>query len=60
MSTAYDEIKTRLQGSMVALITPMHPDGKVDYKRLADLIDCFIFIGYGDCWIKFNGHQYPK
>ena len=39
MSTAYDEIKTRLQGSMVALITPMHPDGTVDYKRLADLID---------------------
>ena len=39
MSTAYDEIKTRLQGSMVALVTPMHPDGMVDYKRLADLID---------------------
>lgn len=39
MSTAYDDIKTRLQGSMVALVTPMHPDGKVDYKRLADLID---------------------
>ena len=39
MSTAYDEIKTRLQGSMVALVTPMHPDGTVDYKRLADLID---------------------
>ncbi|MDN6276001.1 4-hydroxy-tetrahydrodipicolinate synthase [Psychrobacter sp.] len=39
MSTAYDEIKTRLQGSMVALVTPMHPDGSVDYKRLADLID---------------------
>ncbi|SLJ83402.1 4-hydroxy-tetrahydrodipicolinate synthase [Psychrobacter sp. DAB_AL43B] len=39
MSTAYDEIKTQLQGSMVALITPMHPDGMVDYKRLADLID---------------------
>ena len=39
MSTAYDEIKTRLQGSMVALVTPMHPDGQVDYKRLADLID---------------------
>lgn len=33
MSTAYDEIKTRLQGSMVALVTPMHPDGTVDYKR---------------------------
>ncbi|MGO2444940.1 MAG: 4-hydroxy-tetrahydrodipicolinate synthase, partial [Psychrobacter sp.] len=28
-----------LQGSMVALVTPMHPDGTVDYKRLADLID---------------------
>ena len=39
MSTAYDEIITRLQGSMVALVTPMHPDGNVDYKRLADLID---------------------
>ncbi|WP_440455050.1 4-hydroxy-tetrahydrodipicolinate synthase [Psychrobacter sp. ASPA161_9] len=39
MSTAYDDIKTRLQGSMVALVTPMHPDGKVDYKRLSDLID---------------------
>ena len=39
MSTAYDEIKTRLQGSMVALVTPMHSDGTVDYKRLADLID---------------------
>ena len=39
MSKAYDEIKTRLQGSMVALVTPMHPDGTVDYKRLADLID---------------------
>ncbi len=39
MSTAYDEIKTRLRGSMVALVTPMQPDGAVDYKRLADLID---------------------
>ncbi|OLF37544.1 MULTISPECIES: 4-hydroxy-tetrahydrodipicolinate synthase [unclassified Psychrobacter] len=39
MSTAYDDIQTRLQGSMVALVTPMHPDGTVDYKRLAKLID---------------------
>ena len=39
MSTAYDDIKTRLQGSMVALVTPMHPDGSVDYERLATLID---------------------
>lgn len=39
MSIAYDDIKTRLQGSMVALITPMLRDGTVDYKRLADLID---------------------
>lgn len=39
MSTAFDEIKSRLQGSMVALVTPMHLDGKVDYQRLAELID---------------------
>lgn len=39
MSTAYDDIKSRLQGSMVALVTPMHPNGDVDYKRLAELID---------------------
>ena len=39
MSTAYDDIKIQLQGSMVALVTPMNPDGTVDYKRLADLID---------------------
>lgn len=39
MSTAYDDIKTQLQGSMVALVTPMNPDGTVDYKRLANLID---------------------
>ena len=39
MSTAFDEIKTRLQGSMVALVTPMNPDGTVDYNRLANLID---------------------
>ncbi|GAA0307602.1 4-hydroxy-tetrahydrodipicolinate synthase [Psychrobacter aestuarii] len=45
MSTAYDDIKTRLQGSMVALVTPMHPDGEVDYKRLAELIDWQIEAG---------------
>nr|WP_317199606.1 4-hydroxy-tetrahydrodipicolinate synthase [uncultured Psychrobacter sp.] len=39
MSTAYDDMKTRLQGSMVALVTPMMPGGQVDYKRLAALID---------------------
>ena len=39
MSSAYDDIKTRLQGSMVALVTPMLANGDVDYKRLAQLID---------------------
>lgn len=39
MSTVFNDIKSRLQGSMVALVTPMHPNGDVDYKRLADLID---------------------
>ncbi len=39
MSTAYDDIKTRLQGSMVALVTPMKSDGSIDYTSLAKLID---------------------
>ncbi|WP_227429050.1 4-hydroxy-tetrahydrodipicolinate synthase [Psychrobacter sp. I-STPA6b] len=39
MSSAYNDIKTRLQGSMVALVTPMLTSGDVDYKRLAELID---------------------
>lgn len=39
MSTAFDDIKSRLQGSMVALVTPMFPDGKIDFERLAKLID---------------------
>lgn len=39
MSSAYNDIKNRLQGSMVALVTPMLANGDVDYKRLAQLID---------------------
>lgn len=39
MSIAFDDIKSRLQGSMVALVTPMFPDGKIDFERLAKLID---------------------
>lgn len=39
MSTAFNDIKSRLQGSMVALVTPMLPNGDVDYKRLSNLID---------------------
>lgn len=39
MTTAYDDIKGVLQGSMVALVTPMLPNGNLDYTRLADLID---------------------
>lgn len=35
----YADIKARLKGSITALITPMHPDGSLDYDRLADLID---------------------
>lgn len=31
--------RTALRGSITALITPMHPDGTVDYDRLANLID---------------------
>lgn len=37
--TTYDDIKHKLRGSITALVTPMHPDGAVDYKALANLID---------------------
>ena len=39
MSNPYSDFKTQLQGSMVALVTPMLANGDVDYPRLADLID---------------------
>lgn len=37
--TAFSDIKDALKGSITALITPMHPNGDVDYGRLAELID---------------------
>lgn len=39
MTTNYDDIKLRLQGSMTALITPMTAEGTVDYDTLGKLID---------------------
>ncbi len=39
MTKSYDEIKNQLQGSMVALVTPMLPNGDIDYDKLAGLID---------------------
>lgn len=39
MSNPYSDFKNQLQGSMVALVTPMLEDGEIDYPRLADLID---------------------
>lgn len=36
------EIKNRLGGSMVALVTPMHVDGSVDWKSLESLINWHI------------------
>ena len=38
-------IKDHLKGSITALITPMHPDGAVDFERLAQLIDWQIDAG---------------
>lgn len=32
-------MKAKLRGSITALVTPMHPDGSIDYKHLAHLID---------------------
>ncbi len=39
MTSAYSDIQSRLQGSMVALVTPMLANGEVDYPKLAELID---------------------
>lgn len=41
----YNDIMGQLQGSMVALVTPMLADGSVDYKRLAELIEWHIESG---------------
>ncbi len=35
----HTNIKARLRGAITALVTPMHPDGSVDYQALAALID---------------------
>ena len=40
--------KPTLTGSIVALVTPMHPDGSVDYPALRKLIDWHIAEGT-DC-----------
>ncbi len=44
MASAESVIPT-LQGSMVALVTPMHPDGKLDYDSYRKLIDWHIAEG---------------
>ena len=50
MSNPYSEFKTQLQGSMVALVTPMLANGEIDYPRLAELIDWHIEQGT-DCLV---------
>lgn len=39
------DIRSRIQGSMVALVTPMHADGSVDWKNLKKLVDWHITEG---------------
>lgn len=39
MTDTYQNIKSKLQGSITALVTPMKTDGSVDYDALARLID---------------------
>lgn len=39
------DIRSRIQGSMVALVTPMHPDGSIDWARLKNLVDWHITEG---------------
>lgn len=52
-TTAHNPLLSRLQGSMVALVTPMHANGEVDYQSLANLVewhieegtDCIVAVG---------------
>src|SRR5690606_36554863 len=39
MATSTDSAIPTFQGSMVALVTPMHPDGSLDYESYRKLID---------------------
>ncbi|MCP3896848.1 4-hydroxy-tetrahydrodipicolinate synthase [Moraxella sp.] len=39
MMTDYQDIKSKLKGSITALVTPMKDDGAVDYDALGKLID---------------------
>ncbi len=41
----FDNMKQQLQGSMVALVTPMLADGSVDYPKLAELVEWHITSG---------------
>ncbi len=43
--TKFEDIKTQLQGSMVALVTPMLADGSIDYPQLAELVEWHIDSG---------------
>ena len=36
---AYSDQTRRLSGSLVALVTPMHPDGSIDWEALDKLVD---------------------
>ncbi|OOS02782.1 dihydrodipicolinate synthase [Moraxella cuniculi DSM 21768] len=39
MADVHQNIKSKLKGAITALVTPMKPDGSVDYDALAKLID---------------------
>lgn len=43
--TRFDNMKQQLQGSMVALVTPMFADGSVDFPKLAELVEWHINSG---------------
>ena len=36
-----------ITGSIVALVTPMHPDGSIDWKALEGLLDLHMEAGTG-------------
>lgn len=44
-ATEYQAIRQKLTGSMVALVTPMHDDGRIDYAALEALVDWHVAQG---------------
>jgi 4-hydroxy-tetrahydrodipicolinate synthase len=47
----------QLEGINLAMQTPMHDDGSIDYARWEALIDIYIDAGAQDWWLPENTRQ---